>query len=83
MTFLPNGPAALEQRCKMAEDSNIFLAAEVQRLRGLLRSMVESYDIVMSESPVGAHPVPAGIVRGAFITIIDRARDAAECGKEG
>jgi hypothetical protein len=49
-------------------------AEENKRMLSALRGMVESYDILMQETPAGAHPVIAGVIRGAFIYAISDAR---------
>jgi hypothetical protein len=48
--------------------------AKIAQLTDALRSMVESYDILINDSPVGKNPIAAGVVRGAFIGAIDEAR---------
>ncbi len=54
---------------------------ERDHLREMLRSMVESYDILLNDTPIGENDIARGMVRGAFITIIDPARKALEVSK--
>jgi hypothetical protein len=53
---------------------------EVERLREIIRSMVESYDVLVTETQIADNPLAKGIVRGAFITVIQTAR--TEVGKD-
>jgi hypothetical protein len=57
-----------------AADELRRLRAENERLLAALSGMVESFDILLDETPIGANPIAAGVVRGAFIGAISDAR---------
>ncbi len=56
-------------RCGAAED-------ERDRLKALVKDLVESYDILHNESPLAGNDIARGVIRGAFIGTIDDARKA-------
>jgi len=49
---------------------------ERDRLKALIKELVESYDILFDESPLAGNDIARGVIRGAFIGTIDDARKA-------
>jgi hypothetical protein len=52
------------------------VADERDRLKEIVRSLVESYDILVDHSPLAKNDIARGVIRGAFIGAIDDARAA-------
>lgn len=59
--------AGLRERAERAEN-------KLDLLRKALEGMMESYDILMDDTPLGSHPVASGVIRGAFIGAIELSR---------
>ena len=49
---------------------------ERDRLKEIVRGLVESYDILVDHSPLGKNEIARGVLRGAFIDVIEDARAA-------
>jgi hypothetical protein len=63
-----NNPGCIIDRLHEAE-------RKLVELQKALAGMVESYHILLNESPLGKHEIAAGVIRGAFINEIQRAMD--------
>jgi hypothetical protein len=47
---------------------------QLKQLRKVLEGMIESYDILINDSPLSRNPIALGVIKGAFIGTIDDAR---------
>jgi chromosome segregation ATPase len=71
-----DGDAAIMSRLTLERDDAKAALAETAAQRdaavATVRSLLESYDILMNESPISRSQVAVGVVQGAFIgTVVD------------
>jgi len=52
----------------------IQVSKKLRSMQKALAGLVESYDILMQETPLGKNLIAAGVIRGAFIWSIENAR---------
>jgi hypothetical protein len=62
----------LQTQCDDAKAALAETAAQRDAAVATVRSLLESYDILMNESPISRSQVAVGVVQGAFIgTVVD------------
>lgn len=70
----PNRLIDIDDKIYTIKEFTRSMDDELCTLQRCLRGMIESYDILLNESPLGKNSIASGVIRGAFIDVIGEAR---------